>query len=493
MVSFLENTPFRITPISPIHIGNGDEGIDWSTSIADDNYLYILDFLNINLPAHVMDEIRTTSLKCKDEKGLLKLQRIYKNQKNDLIRYAHDKIPLPPKLAERFTDVLGRNTQANNPHNKGGKATINKLNVSRCVFNGKTLTLYIPGSSIKGAIRTAYLSTLAEEKHVKCKKIRKSLDEKKYLDEKGILGGAFDKDPFRLLKVEDTLASQKDLTQVFYLVNKKREETDNDASGVPQYLEAIRPFNYGAFSGSLRLQDGDGTLKPPSLEKIIAAVNKFNISMFKEQKKQLQQLSFVHQKWLEETEKLIEELINKMDKSNKLLPFPLFMLIRLGKLCTAESKTVNGANGEVLREISIGEPRARNKKTSSHGTTFWLAGDYKSNTNLLPMGWAIIELGDTKNEALQDFCSIMAEGYSFASNNAPSYNIPDDYDKATEWLEKLLNSDNSDTKEKFAEPVIKLLKKAQKWPEYYDLVDMLLENYNFGKRQGDIHDLLDNI
>ncbi len=482
MVSFLENIPFRITPISPIHIGNGDEGINWSTSIASERYLYILDFLNINLPAQVMNRIRTTSLNCKDEKGLLELQSIYKGQKNNLIKSAHDKIALPPELAKKFIETLGRNTQANNSHNKRGKTTINKLNVSRCVFNSNTLTSYIPGSSIKGAIRTAYLSTLARREHVKCRK---------NLDEKEILGGAFDKDPFRLLKVEDCIASQKDLTQVFCLVMKKREKhkNSNNARGVPQYLEAVVPFNYGIFDGSLRLQDGDETLKALSLEKIIAAVNKFNISMFEEQKKQLQQLSFVHQRWLNKAEKLI----NKMDKSNN-------MLIRLGKLCTAESKTVNGANGEELREILIRNPKTRKSTINKHGTTFWLAGDHKSNDNLLPMGWAIIELGDTKNKALQDFCDMMVEECPYISSNNSSAAvatdiIPDDYDKATDWLEKLLNSDDSNTKEKFAAPVIKLLEKAQKWPENIrcNLVDMLDKNYDFGKRQDNINNLLDNM
>ena len=482
MLNFINDIPFRITPISPIHIGSG-ESVDWSTSIADENYLYILDFFNINLPEQAINKIKNISLNCENEEGLLELQRVYKEHKHSLIGSAHDKIALPPKLAKKFIESLGRNVQtnANNNRNNG---ILNKLNVSRTAFNSNNLTPYMPGSSIKGAIRTAYLSAFARREHVKRENRRKSLDEK------SILRGSFATDPFRLLKIEDTISSQKNSTQVFYLVNKKRN-SDKDRK-LHQYLEAIIPFNYGSFRGSLRILDGtdkvakntDIKVTPPPLEEVINTVNKFNISMFQEQKRQLQNLHFVHQKWLTKA----EELIDKMDRTSN-------MLIRLGKLCTAESKTVEG-----LRQISIRNPKKpRESRIDKHGTTFWLAGDFKSNANLLPMGWAIIELGDTKNKELQDFCNIMAESYSHASSNsAPakkkSYNIPDNGKKAIEWLKKLLNSDKSDTKEKLAAPVIQLLKKAQKWPEdiRYDIVE-ILEEYDFGKRQDDIENLLDTM
>ena len=76
----------------------------------------------------------------------------------------------------------------------------------------------------------------------------------------------------------------------------------------------------------------------------------------------------------------------------------------------------------------------------------------------------------------------------------PSYNIPDDSEEAIEWLEKLLNSNKSATKEELAVPVIKLLKKTSKWSEdmRYELID-LLEEYDFGERQDDINHMLDTI
>jgi hypothetical protein len=65
-------------------------------------------------------------------------------------------------------------------------------------------------------------------------------------------------------------------------------------------------------------------------------------------------------------------------------------LVRLGKLCSAESKTIEN------RQISVRISR-RESVIRKAGTTIWLAGDEKASKGL-PFGWALLEPLD--NESL---------------------------------------------------------------------------------------------
>jgi pullulanase/glycogen debranching enzyme len=78
---------------------------------------------------------------------------------------------------------------------KGSKDSriINQFELKRTIFNEFHQTAYIPGSSIKGSIKTAWMSKTAVDKSIS--------DERniKYCEPK-VLGGTFSDDPFRFVK-----------------------------------------------------------------------------------------------------------------------------------------------------------------------------------------------------------------------------------------------------------------------------------------------------
>ena len=467
-MTFLTHIPFHLTAISPIHIGNGEE-IDWTTSIADENYLYILNLMNMNLSPVVLQKIKDISLKCQDEKGLLELQQIFKAEKGQLIKNAVTKITLPTNLAREFASKLGHNVQKK----QRGNVTLNQLNIDRTAHGGPSQKAMIPGSSLKGAVRTAWLASSAEGCH----------KEGKELNEEEVLGGSFATDPFRLFKVDDSLSSQGKATQVYYLINQNRKTGKEKAN---MRLEAITPYIYGNIVGGFRFHDLEGKkvknkedqppaiVKLPAIMKLIAEVNDYNIGLFREQFHQLEELAAVDKKWLKNT----QTLIDRMDRKN-------CMLIRLGRLTTAESKTV----GEELREIHIPQAKDYRFKYRKHGTTFWLAGDYKSRKNLLPMGWAVIEIGEYKSIHLQNYCKLMSQsGPATARQAAP---LPDTPQQAIAWAKKTLGAATG-SKEVFGPQILTLLDRAKKWPEndMYDFLD-IVDKYDFGKSQSKINDILD--
>ena len=132
----------------------------------------------------------------------------------------------------------------------------------------------------------------------------------------------------------------------------------------------------------------------PKLQPLANFANRYNIKRFNEEAQILAERRLVNESWLASTRQLLEDLKPQLDNGQ-------IMLLRLGKNGGAESKTLK-KYAQIKIMGAKGAPPTYEEKTK----TVWLAADNgNADHNLLPFGWAIIEIdpqGD--NAALQKWC-----------------------------------------------------------------------------------------
>ena len=193
---------------SPVHIGDGWE-LEPFEYVIKDNYLYTFSFGQF-----------VSSLSSEDSAKLIQIQRNMKPSALKDIRNfikhrcnpdkCQDKIPVTPSVAriyeEKFLDIQ------------------NMLKMEPFI---KTMgSPYIPGSSLKGSIRTAVLNYWAEERHRDEHDILRA----KIKDRKGKWRPDIPSDVFKFLKIPDIPLS-KDFTLFskisnFHIKDKELRETN---------------------------------------------------------------------------------------------------------------------------------------------------------------------------------------------------------------------------------------------------------------------------
>jgi len=254
---------------------------------------------------------------------------------------------------------------------------LNRFTIERTSFLPSDHRPYIPGSAIKGAIRTAYLNAMARKKKVptqRGKYAAKDL-EKELLD-----GGAFDTDPFRLVKIPDFRPVGLAKTRIVYAVNEKKMPSKFGARGPYKILEVIQP---GAlFEGEITV-DTPPTKKsvnsPISMQGLLESIKQF----------------FLREKNREDDDLKRINIPEVQISDNKDM-----FLIRLGRHSGAESVTIEGHRNV---KIMLGEGK---KTFKTYATTLWLASEMqkpKINENLYPFGWAVLgELSAALAEEFQE-------------------------------------------------------------------------------------------
>ncbi|MBI4843634.1 MAG: type III-A CRISPR-associated RAMP protein Csm5 [Nitrospirae bacterium] len=280
-------------------------------------------------------------------------------------------VDISKALIDHYSDALRQNR-------------MNKFILNKTAFNPHDNSPYIPGSSLKGAIRTAHLSVLASERQnpiVNFWEISNILSEQDLrnplftykqigkqrlsnLLEKGLLGihkskDPFSDDPFRLVKVSDLLPADDVRTKIIYAVCKSKSDparqTRADKGDLYQMLEIIQPGS--TFEGSIT---GNNIDKLLSNSHDVYRANR--------------ETDLHKSPWLK---------TNNINIDNP-------SLIRLGRHGGAEAVTIEGN-----RYIKIMQKKGEPDKFLDHATTTWLASEEPrpaSTTNLLPFGWAVLEV-----------------------------------------------------------------------------------------------------
>lgn len=381
-MKFLRNATLALTPLSPIHIGCGED-FEPTSYVIEDGILYGFDPSRAVLP----DKLAKRLGELGDKADLLGIQRFFRDHRSHFMPHADALIPVAAGLAADYERQVGQD--ANRESN--GNRVFNQLFIERASHTGKQA--YIPGSSLKGALRTAMLDGINRGRRITDPDERRNSARL----ETRLLQGDFATSPLRLLKAGDLMPTGEVDRQVLYAVNRKkdlvldRQGQERQPRGIAARKECIAPGQYRALQSLLTVHDlgaleaneksipAEG-LRPTNLARIAGDCNRYHLPRLLADIRQLDQRGMLNPAW----KKSIETLLAGELKA--LLDGGRAILIRLGRYGSAESKTLSG---DGVAQQGKDKPPIYQSTTK----TFWLAAENANDQkHLIPFGWALIEI-----------------------------------------------------------------------------------------------------
>jgi CRISPR-associated protein Csm5 len=350
---------FRITTKTPLHIGC-DEVYEPTSFVIDTKTRELISFETATFLEHFdSDALDKFSAICK--KGtIVSLLELLKFMRSQAEFADGQRVSLPPAFLEHYESTLSLPLNENRV-----KQELNNFQIKRTAFDPLSTSAYIPGSAIKGSIRTAILNLRNQGKRLPQQRNNRNLQE-------DLLDFSFrnlESDPFRLLKVSDFFPVGEAKRAIVYAVDQKKKISDKDAQAPYQILETVVAET--EFIGNLTLfapPQGCGIRHPLTMDEIQKAILSFYGA---EKKREDQELATIG----------CPPIQLPMDAKTP----PL----RLGRHSGAECVTVNGQ-----RRIKIKQGGGKEAKFLDHATTIWLAAGVKKPTvkqNLRPFGWVVCE------------------------------------------------------------------------------------------------------
>jgi CRISPR-associated protein Csm5 len=394
-----------ITPLSPVHLGTGAD-YDPTGYVIDNGVLYEFDGLAALsvLPEAKRRQLNSILSGRADQDMLLQVQAFFYGNKEVLKGVSRRQIHVSPTIEAFYQERVGHVSQ----HETGGKKVQNKLEIERSAWNPAKQQPFIPGSGIKGAIRTALLDDLNQGRPLNYSLKRDCQANTKL--QQDLMQGSFHTDPLRLVSVADASPNQPEqfATQVRFALNRKKQPVTNDdgnlrqsqaeQQGLYQLLECLPEMMPRAFTGTVEIQRYDSMPSSKSsdkwpailfdLEQIASASNRFYGTHLNEEMALLKRRGYVDENWSTQLSSLLSEHWLKTALSEKRA-----FLLRVGRHSGAESVTLNG-----LRDIKIMMGKGKTQQHLQAKTT-WLAGDERQlRTNMLPFGWLLIEAYQSDDE-----------------------------------------------------------------------------------------------
>ncbi len=370
-----ENYKIRLYTLTPIHIGSGDAYEPTQFVIDDNSVMHVFktaDFL-ASLDENKLEEFSSI---CR-EMTLIPVFRFFKKYFRENAFFTR-KLKIPADLAFRYREILNLTGSRTNE-------VINKFELKRTIYNECNATPYIPGSSIKGSLKTAWMSLEAVKNSITNSRNIRDL-------ETDLLHGKFDTDPFRFVKIPDLYpVSGTAPSRILYATNHKKRPV----AAVPQRrgrgemqvpFEVILPGaifegtgNLGEPHGFKRITERSRQAleKTISIESLGEATKEHYWAKLSAQESMLKGLGCSFQL----AQKVLEKFGEKL--------FKTVFLLRLGHHSGAEFLTIDGN-----RNIKIMQGPGRPPKFEKESTTVWLASltkEPQSKEGLVPFGWAAVE------------------------------------------------------------------------------------------------------
>lgn len=260
--------------------------------------------------------------------------------------------------------------------------------IARTSFLSADERPYIPGSSVKGSLRTAYLNRMARGNPIPTPSGRHGASE---LEKKLLSYNDIPTDPFRLVKVSDFMPVGNVQSKIVYAVNIKKE-SGSAAKGPFQIVETIVPGT--VFSGNIVVEkplSERAVQKPIQLDALLQSGRTF---YSKERNREQSELKAAG--------------VSAPDAFFGKGTIP----IRIGRHSGAESVTIEGH-----RNIKIMAKKRENTRfEEDHATTLWLASEEskpQSVTHCKPFGWAeLCEITPLLEQELEKMEKDWTEGES---------------------------------------------------------------------------------
>jgi CRISPR-associated protein Csm5 len=403
-MNFLETFDLRISTLSPVYVGCGED-YEPTNYVISNQRLYEFD------PVVLMQQLSLTErneFARKVEQGLREIQSFFyrhKEKATEIGRYGAD----VNAVVQAFYDSrVGHVAQ----REQDGKNVLNKLEIARTAFNPLSGLPILPGSSVKGAIRTALLEALRSKNYPVTIRGRQERDIKrdasqmnKRLSEETL--GSFSSDPLRLLKISDAsfrpkikvkdkdgnIKEQVRRPRICFQVNRKKSPNQFEAGGNINTLLECLPgnlINVFAASGVIEYKAKNGEKTPDhqiDFAFIAKACNDFYLERLQAECEVLKTQKYALP-WVESVEKRLSE----NGAQGKAIAAGQGFLLRVGRHSGAESVTVDAP-----RTIKIMKGRGQNPDWSKEATTLWLAAEDKDQMEKLqPFGWIFVQQAPAK-------------------------------------------------------------------------------------------------
>jgi CRISPR-associated protein Csm5 len=390
MTHFLQHYTLKYTPLSPVNFGT-DESYEPGNYVIDTDAgaLYGFDSSAAieGLTANEKKRLLAIVNGRPDDDMLTKVQAFFHDNRDNLLAFARAPIPTAQGVKALYEKRIGKNPHYDTKNKKG-------LEIDRTFYNpidGKPL---LPGSSIKGAIRTALLDQLNNGNAHKGQNLRNQ-----QLQEQ-LFQGKFDTDPMRLVAIGDAGwqgNADKPACQVQFAVNRKRKPVKDERGNLRpsmgenlyQLLECITPQHYQSFHGSITLHTPQAVVKNSSklpkiqwtIQDIAKACNAFYMGLFWQELAEIKERAYLKSDWISQMENMLAKgLLKRLNDGQA-------FLLRVGRHSGAEALTLNG-----VRSIMI-KGKGKDKTWEKQPKTWWLAADQSSDKqNLLPFGWVLVEI-----------------------------------------------------------------------------------------------------
>lgn len=397
--------------ISPVHVGCDDVYEPTSFRIDSDKKKLVA-FNPVDFVKALSEEKKEELVKICDEGGVVSIQNLY----NFVAKHA-----VAGREVDIASDLISHHQTVCRTQENKLQQELNKFQIFRTVYNPNNAQPYIPGSSLKGAIRTAYLSKLAVDKGIKgCKSNFKNAAKNLEID---LLGGSFATDPFRMVKISDFLTAGNVKTKIVYAVNKKKKTSKYEARGPFQILEIIKENT--SFDGIINIYqplEKAGITSPVNEKILLESVHSFYHKLMQEENAILKETKINTN--LKETLSKVENYLGK-----------LVFLVRVGRHSGAESVTVEGN-----RDIKIMQRQGNFPEFRDHATTVWLASDYSkpsTNTNLMPFGWALLEIISEDKSSIVEPLLNATKKSTIVEKTKPSFPSKSEFESFSEQISKL--------------------------------------------------------
>ncbi|NPV37749.1 hypothetical protein BREVNS_1742 [Brevinematales bacterium NS] len=353
----------EFTPLGALHIGTGNVLSPLEYTVKEGQ------FIRFSL------EKLVSSLS--EQKRKILLQKIDKNDLTEIILFIQENIMDDCILYQYRADkdfVQKFQSKIADP--------VNQLLVYEMYKDPLTFEPVIPGSSIKGALRTAIVNTFAERQRSRFEEyLRRGRDFYKSL-EKEILGYQDDirNDPFRCIRVSDCRIEKRESVEIGEIVNYKPSRKNSFAS-----IQLIGEYICGYLLGYTHsykfiieenndLFDKDVFATSFSLSEMLKDIDYFYKRRFSNESKK-----FYKDSLNSDIKKMRNDFLNYL---SQIKPEQNEFLIRLGRYSHVESMTLD------LRLSLVGKPHP---KAARDGTSRML-----SLSSCFPFGWAKLRVVDIK-------------------------------------------------------------------------------------------------
>jgi len=255
----MKNYKLKLTALTPIHIGTG-EVYEPTNFVIDNGYLYEFDEILFfkHLPQQKKIEfIRLSSLQSDTGYELFEKIHAFILQNKD---YAKDvsvnKVKVSKAIEQHYKKSVAKKVQVEG-RGRDKNSVFNRFEIQKTQRLANNISTFLTGSSIKGAISTAFQEFIYKR------------------DGKNEMNRLFDKDKlFKNLSISDSI-SQKAYSEIGYAVNQERFETEDDAQ-ISTFIEVNSKGSEYLVNLSIKnLKNDDNQIISENItkEKIIEACN----------------------------------------------------------------------------------------------------------------------------------------------------------------------------------------------------------------------------